>query len=104
MKQSLKNAAKGLINNTVLPFLNYVAQGVPTTTVLGEPERRTAAECADYVQARMPAATQLSRKKDLLDHAITRVGPDGLIAEFGVWNVRVGQDRAKVNLIRAIRN
>lgn len=86
MTQGLKNAAKGLLDFTIVPLLSYIIQRIPKTTVFAELERRTGAECADYIQAKMPAALQFVRKRDLLDHAITKIGPNGLIAEFGVWN------------------
>jgi hypothetical protein len=85
MKQALKNSAKVMLNSAVLPLLNYIYQRISKTSVLDELERRTTRECADYIQDKMPNALQFVRKKDLLDHAITKMGESGLIAEFGVW-------------------
>jgi hypothetical protein len=86
LKQAIKNTAKGLLNATVLPLLSYAAQRISKTSVIDELERRTAMECADYVQEEMASALQFIGKKDLLAHALTKIGPGGLVAEFGVWN------------------
>jgi hypothetical protein len=81
-----KRTLKALLDGVVVPLVQYVQYKVPATNVIRELERRTAAECADYVQARMPAALHFERRKDLWDHAIGRMQAGGLMAEFGVWN------------------
>jgi len=86
MLKLLKRGAKGVLDGALVPLCQYVAAKIPAATVLRELERRTARECADYVQARMPRALQFERKKDAWDHALGQAAADGIVAEFGVWN------------------
>jgi hypothetical protein len=88
MIDSLKRLLRALLDGTVVPFVGYVAQRIPGATVIRELERRTAGECADYVQAKMPGALHFERKRDLWDHALAKREPLGMVAEFGVWNGR----------------
>jgi hypothetical protein len=86
MFQTVKRAGKWFLDEVVAPLCQYVDYRIPRTTLLRELERRTAAECADYVIAAMPAALQFTRKRDLWDHALSKAARDGMVAEFGVWN------------------
>ena len=53
---------------------------------MSELSRRTAIECAEYVETNMQSALQFDDRKDLWDHALALHDNAGLIAEFGVWN------------------
>ena len=80
-----KRAAKLALDEVVVPLYGYVSGKLPSTSVTRELERRTAAECADYVQEHMPKALQFDRKRDLWAHVLGKVGSAGLVGEFGVW-------------------
>jgi predicted O-methyltransferase YrrM len=86
MPNFLKRITKKLLDDVVVPLDQYVANRKPGPNLIRELERRTAEECADYVQAKMPAALHFDRKKDLWDHALTKVSTAGIAVEFGVWN------------------
>jgi hypothetical protein len=86
MLKTVKRAGKWFLDEVVAPLCQYVDYRIPSTTLLRELERRTAAECADYVITAMPAALQFPRRKDVWEHALGRLAPGGLAAEFGVWN------------------
>lgn len=77
------------LDRAVIPLAGYIRYrtyaAVPTYTVQQELARRTAAECADYVQSEMPKALQFSKREDLWDYVWDQMR-FGLVAEFGVWN------------------
>ena len=85
MTKTLKTWAARALDSVLLPLCSYFARRLPATTVLRELERRTAQECADYVESRMSASLQFERKADLLDYAIGKAPQTGMAAEFGVW-------------------
>lgn len=86
MKKTLNAALKALIDRTLAPVALRVARAMPRETVLTELERRTARDCADYAQAHMAESLQFESKADLLAHALRESPPEGMLAEFGVWN------------------
>jgi hypothetical protein len=88
MIRFLKRCARRLLDGVGVPLVQHVADRIPSTTVLRELERRTAGECADYVESRMPRALQFGDRRDLWDHAVRVSGRGGLFAEFGVWKGR----------------
>jgi hypothetical protein len=88
MTRLLKRCARRFLDAVVVPLCQYVGHGIPATTVIRELEKRTAEECADYVESRMPRALQFEHRKDLWDHAVRMSGRSGLFAEFGVWKGR----------------
>jgi hypothetical protein len=79
-----------ILDRTVIPLASYVRfrtyAAVPPYTVQEELARRTAIECADYVQSEMPKALQFSTRMGLWDHVWEQKKIPGLTAEFGVWN------------------
>jgi hypothetical protein len=85
MIKSLKNLAKMAIDAVVMPAIGYVAQKIPSTTVIRELEKRAAQESAGYAEERMPAALQFHRRRDLWDFALGKAPSAGIVAEFGVW-------------------
>jgi hypothetical protein len=85
MVRFLKSSAKSFLERLVVPPCRFVVQKTFAHTVIRELETRVAAECADYVQAKMPTALQFERKKDLWDFAIRSAQPEGLFSEFGVF-------------------
>jgi len=88
MKRYLKRMVSRILDELVVPLSLYVSQRIPATSVIRELEKRTAGECADYVQSRMPRALHFDRRKDLWDHAVRTADKGGLFAEFGVWKGR----------------
>jgi hypothetical protein len=82
----LKKIAQTFLDWSVIPAVRYVGLRTSAPTVLTELKRMTAVECADFVRAEMRAAIQFERKEGLWDHALKRVPPDGIVAEFGVWS------------------
>jgi Macrocin-O-methyltransferase (TylF) len=85
MANFIKDITKRLINAVVVPAARYVIKQVDEYNVIRELERRTAVECADYAQAKMPTALQFENKRDLLRYAFKKADGVGIIAEFGVW-------------------
>jgi hypothetical protein len=85
MSNPLKSAARWAVDTCIVPLGCYLSQRVPATNVLHELERRTAQDCADYVQQRMATALQFVDKADLLGFALGRSALPGIVAEFGVW-------------------
>ncbi len=85
MKKALKRAVRAVLDRTLVPTAAHVARSLPRDALSEELARRTASECADYVQERMALALQFSKRGDLLVHALERAPAEGLIAEFGVW-------------------
>lgn len=88
MFKFLKRGVRHFLDEWVVPLCHYVSQRIPATTVIRELEKRTAEECALYVESRMPRALQFEHRKDLWDHAVRVAGRTGLFAEFGVWKGR----------------
>ena len=89
--KSIKAVVRRMIDATIVPIARHISSRITPsypaiTTVLSELERRTASECADYVQANMQTSLNFSRKEDLWDHALTKVNARGLIVEFGVFS------------------
>lgn len=91
MAKSPLSLAKSLIiaalDKSVVPFVRYVRDGTrPRYSLLDELDRRTAQECADYVQQHMTRSLQFWRREGLWDHALGKADKDGLFSEFGVWS------------------
>lgn len=85
MANPLKSAARRLLDTFVVPSVRYISRQIDSSNVLRELERRTAVECADYVQAKMTTALQFETKRELLAFAFGKAEAPGIIAEFGVW-------------------
>ncbi len=86
----LSKIVRYALDRTVIPLVSYIRYrtyaAVPSYTVQQELARRTAAECADYVQSEMPKALQFNKREDLWDYVWERKQFAGLVAEFGVWS------------------
>lgn len=86
----LSGIVRSILDRAVVPIAAYVRHrtyaDVPPYTVQQELARRTAIECADYVQSEMPKALQFSTRMELWDYAWGMKKIPGLVAEFGVWN------------------
>jgi hypothetical protein len=85
----MKSFLKKAIDSTVLPLIRHIASEIPphppSSTILGEIQRRVSIECADYVESKMPKAVTFPTKIALRDHALAKVEIDGIFAEFGVF-------------------
>lgn len=86
MKKYLQTFVLGLLDYTIIPVTRYIQSRTPPPyTVLSELERRTASECADYVQKSMNKALHFRLPMALWDHAFSKRTIEGLIVEFGVY-------------------
>jgi hypothetical protein len=78
------------LDRVLIPLLIYIQYRVgvelPARTIHQELAIRVAADSADYVEGHMPKALQFIKREDLWNHAWAKKNPEGLIAEFGVWN------------------
>jgi predicted O-methyltransferase YrrM len=89
----MKNAAKRLIDATLVPLVGYIARKIsteprlilPALGVVHESRGRAVADAADYADSRMAQALCLPGIEKLWRHAFAARTPGGLIAEFGVF-------------------
>ena len=84
MANPFKILVKRFVDTCIVPAYVYIGLRKPGPNVLEELERRTAAECADYVLANMAASLQFAKKGELQKFALGKSG-NGLLCEFGVW-------------------
>jgi len=86
----IRRLVREFLDRIVIPLLIHIQYRVgvalPTRTIHQELAIRTAAECADYVQEHMPKALQFIAREQLWDYVWEKRNPNGLVAEFGVWN------------------
>ena len=87
----LKKGIKAILDHTWIPFVQYTMKNVsserrPTAPSLVEMAfQRARSSSLDYVETHMPRAMFFSSREPLWAFAIRDIGPNGLAAEFGVW-------------------
>jgi len=91
MATGLKKGVKAILDHTWIPFVQYTIKNVsierrPMAPSLVEMAfQRGRSSSLDYVETHMPRAMFFSSREPLWAFAVRDIAPNGLAAEFGVW-------------------
>jgi predicted O-methyltransferase YrrM len=85
MPNLFKDAARRLLDRSLVPLLRYLSHHVETTTPVTLAQRRAVESSVEYAEAKMANALMFKRRIELWDYALSRVCVTGTCAEFGVF-------------------
>ena len=84
---SFDKFVRAILDRTLVPVAAYVKTRTWIgPSVIDELHLRSIADSADYAAQHMADALTFKTREALWDFALARIPPEGLCAEFGVWN------------------
>lgn len=87
----LKRCMKTILNHTWIPFAQYTMEFLPkerqptAPTLFEMAIQRARSTSLNYVDAHMQRAMIFQSREQLWEYAMRDIRPDGMAAEFGVW-------------------
>jgi hypothetical protein len=82
---SFKSVARSVVAKTVLRPIQFLLNNVAVNHDLAaEMNRRSSAECAEFIMEHARAALLFNVREELWDYVLPKIGTGGLVLEFGV--------------------